>query len=168
MRFTYDVFARPVQTEDALGNVTVRRFDKLGNLLVECMHEKQADGSFLLLARRQFTYDELGRRITAAASRLSPTAIATAPSGVLFGTHSAAIPLCRSTAPDSRPALSWAARATSTPSMMPSAEKSVPPMISSISAYVMTRSIMCSGDRDVPGSARRRSDASLCYPAAVL
>jgi hypothetical protein len=93
MRFTYDVFARPVQTEDALGNVTVRRFDKLGNLLVECMHEKQADGSFLLLARRQFTYDELGRRITAAASRLSPTAIATAPSGVLFGTHSAAIPL---------------------------------------------------------------------------
>jgi RHS repeat-associated protein len=79
MRFTYDAFTRPVQTEDALGNVTVRRFDKLGNLLVECMHEKQADGSFLLLAWRQFTYDEIGRRITAAASRFDdPPAVAAA------------------------------------------------------------------------------------------
>ena len=68
-RFTFDAFARAIRTEDALGNVTVRRFDKLGNLLVECVHEKQADGSFLLLARRQFTYDEMGRRITASASR---------------------------------------------------------------------------------------------------
>ncbi|WP_066636492.1 RHS repeat-associated core domain-containing protein [Bordetella sp. H567] len=78
-RFTFDAFGRAVQTEDAMGNVTVRRFDKLGDLLVECTHEKQPDGSFLLLARRQFSYDELGRRITASASRYDdPPAVAAA------------------------------------------------------------------------------------------
>lgn len=78
-RFTFDTFGRALRTEDALGNVTVRRFDKLGNLLVECTHGKQPDGSFLLLARRQFSYDELGRRITASANRYDdPPAVAAA------------------------------------------------------------------------------------------
>jgi RHS repeat-associated protein len=78
-RFTFDTYGRAIRTEDALGNVTVRRFDKLGNLLVECTHEKQPDGSFLLLARRQFTYDEIGRRITASSSRYDdPPAVSAA------------------------------------------------------------------------------------------
>ncbi|HTJ98363.1 MAG TPA: RHS repeat-associated core domain-containing protein [Bordetella sp.] len=78
-RFTFDAYGRALQTEDAMGNVTVRRFDKLGNLLVECTHEKQPDGSFLLLARRQFTYDEIGRRITASADRYDdPPSVAAA------------------------------------------------------------------------------------------
>lgn len=68
-RFTYDVFGRPVQIEDALGNRLLRRYDKLGNLLVECVFEKSGPDAFVLLSRRAFGYDELGRRILTGANR---------------------------------------------------------------------------------------------------
>lgn len=68
-RFGYDVFGRLVDTSDALGNRVVRHFDKLGNVVVECCYEKATAETFRLLARRQFSYDELGRLVGAAHNR---------------------------------------------------------------------------------------------------
>jgi RHS repeat-associated protein len=76
-RFTYDALGHQVRSEDPLGNCIVRHFDKLGNLLADCLYERQADGGFLLLARREFNYDELGRMVVASANRFDdPVAVA--------------------------------------------------------------------------------------------
>lgn len=65
----YDALGRLVDTRDALGNSVRRRFDKVGNLVVECRYEQAATGRFLLLARREFEYDELGRLVVASVNR---------------------------------------------------------------------------------------------------
>ncbi|HET8774494.1 MAG TPA: RHS repeat-associated core domain-containing protein [Thermoanaerobaculia bacterium] len=62
-RFTYDTRGRMMDSEDALGNRVVRHYDKLDNVLVECIFEKRAHDAFVLLRRCEYRYDELGRRI---------------------------------------------------------------------------------------------------------
>jgi RHS repeat-associated protein len=73
VRFGYDVLGRLVDTTDALGNRVIRHFDKLGHLLVECHYERAAAGTFRLLARSQFSYDELGRLVVVGANRFETT-----------------------------------------------------------------------------------------------
>lgn len=68
-RFGYDALGRLVDTEDTQGNRIIRHFDKVGNLQAECRYEKASGNQFLLLARRQFAYDELGRLIIAGTNR---------------------------------------------------------------------------------------------------
>ena len=72
-RYVYDALGRLIDTEDAEGNRIIRHFDKIGNLLVECLFEHRDDG-FVLLHRREFSYDELGRTILAGANRFGPQA----------------------------------------------------------------------------------------------
>jgi RHS repeat-associated protein len=74
----YDALGRLIDTEDARGNRIIRSFDKLGNMLVECRYEKATADQFRLLARREFTYDELGRLIVASANRFEqPPSVST-------------------------------------------------------------------------------------------
>lgn len=68
-KFAYDVFGRLVDSGDAKGNRVIRHFDKIGNLLVECLYEKLAENAFVLLFRREFSYDELGRMIVSAVNK---------------------------------------------------------------------------------------------------
>jgi RHS repeat-associated protein len=68
-KFAYDTLGRPVDTEDARGNRIIKHFDKIGNLLAECLYEKVAENAFVLLSRREFSYDELGRRIIAGVNK---------------------------------------------------------------------------------------------------
>lgn len=67
----YDALGRLVDTRDALGNRVRRRFDKVGNLVVECRYEQASADRFLLLARREFGYDELGRLVVAGVNRFA-------------------------------------------------------------------------------------------------
>jgi RHS repeat-associated protein len=62
-RYQYDALGRWVATVDPLGNVTRTNYDKAGNPIVERFFELQPDGTYLLLTRAEFEYDELHRRV---------------------------------------------------------------------------------------------------------
>lgn len=62
-RFDYDTFNRVIQATDALGNVQQSEYDKLGNVTITRFFEQKEDGSYQLLNRSQFVYDERGNRI---------------------------------------------------------------------------------------------------------
>jgi RHS repeat-associated protein len=61
--YAYDAFNRLVQTTDPLGNVSRLDYDKSGNVVVERFFEVQSDGTYLLLARSEYEFDELNRRV---------------------------------------------------------------------------------------------------------
>jgi len=67
--FTFDPFGRVIAAEDALGNLTRLTYDKAGNLLVERFFERRKDGTYVLLARTELEYDELGRAIRSGVNR---------------------------------------------------------------------------------------------------
>lgn len=77
--FAYDAFHNVVAVTDALGNVSRRSYDKMQNMVLERLFQRQADGSYILLQRRQFDYDELGRRIRSSQSRFEEPALAADP-----------------------------------------------------------------------------------------
>jgi RHS repeat-associated protein len=81
-RFAYDALGRLIDTEDAKGNRIIRHFDKLGNLIVECLYERHDDDTFVLVYRREFAYDELGRLVIAGANKF--TTQAPTPANVLL------------------------------------------------------------------------------------
>jgi RHS repeat-associated protein len=62
-RFTYDTFNRVVSATDALGNVQQNEYDKLGNVTVMRFFERKAAGTYHLLRRGEFVYDERANRI---------------------------------------------------------------------------------------------------------
>jgi RHS repeat-associated protein len=66
--YAYDAFGRVVAEEDALGTVVRRDYDKSGQLVTQRVFERRPDG-YLLLARSEFAYDELGHQIRAGLSR---------------------------------------------------------------------------------------------------
>ncbi len=68
-RYVYDALGRLVDETDAAGNRIVRRYDKVGNLVVECLYERIDDDTFALRARRELSYDELGRLVIAGVNR---------------------------------------------------------------------------------------------------
>ncbi|MGH9967107.1 MAG: DUF6531 domain-containing protein [Pyrinomonadaceae bacterium] len=68
-RFVYDSLGRVVDAEDPKGNRIIRHYDKVGNLSVECLYEKLPSDEFVLLSRREFSYDELGRMIIAGVNK---------------------------------------------------------------------------------------------------
>jgi RHS repeat-associated protein len=61
--FARDALGRVTAIENALGTVARRSYDKLGNVTVERVFEAAENGSHRMLARAEFTYDELGRVI---------------------------------------------------------------------------------------------------------
>ncbi|PEA58358.1 hypothetical protein CON74_23560 [Bacillus thuringiensis] len=61
--YKYDTFGRNVEQIDALAHVVKRKYDKAGNLLVERVFEYQSDGTYRLISRKQFEYDELNRLV---------------------------------------------------------------------------------------------------------
>ena len=61
--YKYDIFDRLIKTIDPLGNVSCIDYDKAGNIVVDRFFEKQSDGTFHLLTRSEYKYDELNRRI---------------------------------------------------------------------------------------------------------
>ena len=62
-RVAYDALGRAVRTTDPLGHVRQSEYDKLDNVTVARFFERQADGSFALLQRQEFDYDERGDRV---------------------------------------------------------------------------------------------------------
>lgn len=66
---TLDPFGRVIAEEDALGHITRRTYDKASNVTVERIFERKEDGSYLLLARSEMEYDELGRAIRSGVNR---------------------------------------------------------------------------------------------------
>lgn len=62
-RFFYDTFNRVVSATDALGNVQQNEYDKLGNVTVTRFFERKAIGTYHLLRRGEFEYDERANRI---------------------------------------------------------------------------------------------------------
>ena len=62
-RYAYDAFNHLVQTTDPLGNISRLDYDKSGNVVVERFFEAQSDGTYLLLARSEYEFDELNHRI---------------------------------------------------------------------------------------------------------
>jgi RHS repeat-associated protein len=62
-RFTYDTFNRIVSATDALGNVQQSEYDKLGNVTVTRFFERRVNGTYHLLRRNEFVYDERASRI---------------------------------------------------------------------------------------------------------
>ena len=68
-RLVRDPAGRVVAEEDAAGNVTRRSYDKAGHLLVERVFERREGGTFVLLARNEREYDELGRLVGTAHNR---------------------------------------------------------------------------------------------------
>jgi RHS repeat-associated protein len=67
-KFIYDPFGRIIEYEDAVGNKRLLTYDKLGNILVERFFET-AGGSFKLVSRIQYYYDEIGRKIRTLVNR---------------------------------------------------------------------------------------------------
>ncbi|MBK7236296.1 MAG: RHS repeat-associated core domain-containing protein [Sterolibacteriaceae bacterium] len=61
--YEYDALGRLVQTTDPLGNIARVAYDKADNVLVERFFERRRDGSYALLSRAEYQYDELGRRM---------------------------------------------------------------------------------------------------------
>ncbi|MBT2456853.1 RHS repeat-associated core domain-containing protein [Streptomyces sp. ISL-86] len=68
-RYAYDALGHNTEVEDALGNRLVRHVDKLGNPLAECFFERRRDDVFVLVHRREFGYDELGRLVVVGTNR---------------------------------------------------------------------------------------------------
>ncbi|MEU6322774.1 RHS repeat-associated core domain-containing protein [Streptomyces sp. NPDC047009] len=68
-RYAYDPLGHNTEVQDALGNRLVRHLDKLGNPLAECFFERRGDDAFVLVHRREFAYDELGRLVIVGANR---------------------------------------------------------------------------------------------------
>lgn len=68
-RFIHDALGRLIDTEDAKGNKLIRHYDKAGNITIELFFEKESDDRYKLLSRREYRYDEIGRRITAGTNR---------------------------------------------------------------------------------------------------
>jgi len=68
--FSCDPFGRVVETEDSLGNITRRDFDKLDQVILTRVFERRADG-YYLVARNEPSYDELGRQIRNTVNRFS-------------------------------------------------------------------------------------------------
>jgi RHS repeat-associated protein len=66
--FHYDAFGRLIQATDSLGNVSRRDYDKAGNVVLERSFEKNHDGTYSLLARTAYEYDELNRCIVEVAN----------------------------------------------------------------------------------------------------
>ena len=58
-----DSFGRTMATTDALRNVLQSAYDKLGNVTVTRFFERRPDGTFALLHRQDFDYDERCNRI---------------------------------------------------------------------------------------------------------
>lgn len=58
--FLCDPFGRVIETEDRDGNVILRDYDKLDQVIYKRVFEKRADG-YYLLARNAVRFDELGR-----------------------------------------------------------------------------------------------------------
>ena len=78
-RYAYDAFNRLVETKDPLGNVSRLNYDKSGNVVVERFFEPQNDGTYLLLARSEYEFDELNRRIVEKANLFQAPQPATNP-----------------------------------------------------------------------------------------
>lgn len=74
---TLDPFGRVTAQEDALANLVRRTYDKASNLTVERIFERQENGTFVLVARSEFEYDELGRTIRAGVNRFEDALLAT-------------------------------------------------------------------------------------------
>ena len=68
--FTCNPFGRVIETEDALGNVIRRDYDKLDQITTTRVFERRADG-YYLVARGGATYDELGRAIVRTRDRFA-------------------------------------------------------------------------------------------------
>jgi RHS repeat-associated protein len=66
--FTCDPFGNVIATEDALGNVIRRDFDKADQIIRKRIFEKRADG-FYLLYREEIGFDELRRAVRQAVDR---------------------------------------------------------------------------------------------------
>ncbi len=66
--FTCDPFGNVIATEDALGNVIRRDFDKANQVALKQIFEKRADG-FYLLYRAETGFDELRRAVRQAVDR---------------------------------------------------------------------------------------------------
>jgi RHS repeat-associated protein len=62
-RYTRDVSARVIEKRDPLGNLERTDYDKAGDVLVERAFELRPDGSYVLIARSEYEYDVLNRRI---------------------------------------------------------------------------------------------------------
>jgi RHS repeat-associated protein len=62
-RYKYDPFGRLIETSDPLGNVSCINYDKAGYAIVQRFFEKESDGTYLLLRRSEYEYDELNRQI---------------------------------------------------------------------------------------------------------
>lgn len=58
----YDQFGRVIVIEDAMRNQKRLSYDKAGNVTIERFFEQKDDGSFVLLSRSEYKYDELNRR----------------------------------------------------------------------------------------------------------
>jgi RHS repeat-associated protein len=67
--FMLDPFGRVIAEEDALGQITRRDYDKLGNVICTRAFERQADDTYRLLSRSETLYDELGRAIRSGVNR---------------------------------------------------------------------------------------------------
>lgn len=78
-RYRYDPFNRLIETVDPLGNISLKDYDKAGNLLVERFFQQQSDGTFLLLTRSEYEYDELNRRIVEQKNLFQIAPVATQP-----------------------------------------------------------------------------------------
>ena len=68
-RYLHDALGRNTEVVDPLGNRFVRHFDKLGNPLVECFFERRDGDAYVLVHRRELSYDELGQLVTAGMNR---------------------------------------------------------------------------------------------------
>src|SRR4029079_10360260 len=68
--FSCDPFGRVVETEDSLGNITRRDFDKIDQVILTRVFARGADG-YYLVARNEPSYDELGRQIRNTVNRFS-------------------------------------------------------------------------------------------------
>ncbi|MGH9099296.1 MAG: hypothetical protein ACRDV8_03585, partial [Acidimicrobiales bacterium] len=66
--YTLDAFGRTVLEENPLGHVVARDYDKLGAEICTRFFERRDDG-YVLLARTEITYDELGRAVRGGVNR---------------------------------------------------------------------------------------------------
>jgi RHS repeat-associated protein len=66
---TLNALGHAVAITDPVEAATRRIYDKAGNLTVERVFERRADGSLVLLARSEFEHDLLGRRVRVGVNR---------------------------------------------------------------------------------------------------
>jgi RHS repeat-associated protein len=86
--YTLDTFGRVVAEENPLGHVVVRDYDKLGAETCSRWFERRGDG-YVLLARSEITYDELGRPVRHGINRFEQP-LGPVPRGQLAGAYRAA------------------------------------------------------------------------------